>query len=187
MEVRRPLHIYAMRPVRLIPLALLLSACSGDLERVRAVDLLEVAPSAVPQGARPTIAPGYVAEITPRQDWTVHGSLAQLGNLSDGEADTSATTPTDLGNQQWLLVDLGRSCRFHGIRQVHAEGDGFPRRYRIDTAGPKGFPWTLEYVGEGTVDVSKAIFRKPVEARFFRITVIEERQPRWGVAELELF
>lgn len=178
-----------MRSIRLIlvPALLLFSACTGDLQPIRPVDLFEVPMSAVPQGEHPKIAPGYVADVTSHEVWTVHGSLTDLGHLSDRDHETSAVTPPELGNQQWLLVDLGRPCRFQGVRQVHAPGDGIPRRYRIDLAGPKGYPWKLGFVGAGNADVSEAVFRKPFEARFFRITVIDEGPVRWGVAELELF
>lgn len=180
-------------PAKSWPAALLsvvltaLCSCSSELNNVRRGNLYDVPPGTRPQGSHPSLQTTHAAQLTPRHRWVLYSSLEGVQGSVDGDLDTAALTPAGAGNDLWLLIDLGETCRFQGVRQVHNPAAGAPARYRIDTAGPKGYPWSLRFVGRGGTRESVALFRSPVEARYVRITILAEDVPRWGVAELTLF
>lgn len=166
-----------------------LVGCSAkeQLRRVRPDDLANVPASNQVQGNPSDLSEDYVGTVTSKDQWKIYSSLTDVAMLADDNPQSVAATAPDHGSDQWILADLGEVCRFQAVRQTHGAAGGPPRSYRIDVAGPKGYPWEFEWAGTGAEGESLAVFRRPVEARFLRITVLEEASSRWAVTELEVF
>lgn len=150
-------------------------------------ELLSVPPETPVQAASTTLPDGYAGTVPAKRDWKAYASGGDGEAAIDDDPATALVTPAEHGNDLWLLVDLGSATTIRAVRQIHGPSAGHPARYRIDVAGPKGFPWKLAWLGPGTPQASLAVFPEPVEARLLRITVLEEATPRWGVAELDVF
>ena len=106
--------------------------------------------------------------------------------MLDGVPDTAATGNDPRAKDQYILVDLGRMVKVHQVDQLHVPLDGYPLRYRIDTAGEHNFPYALAFVGRGAPGQSSAILHKPVRCRFLRITLLDVSVHSWSVGELEI-
>jgi hypothetical protein len=180
-----PTHGVALAGVALV--ALLLAGCGSDLRPVPRGELLSVPAEATVSNPSVALPAGYTRSVPPRQGWKAYASSAGAERAIDGDPATALTTPAEHGEDLWLLVDLGSTRSFRGVRQIHGDACGHAARYRIDVAGPKGYPWKRVWVGAGAAGESLAVFAKPIEARLLRITVLEEATPRCGVAELEVF
>jgi hypothetical protein len=128
----------------------------------------------------------YVSRVSDRATWQIHTSLADPAALTDGDPATVASSTDEHRRGEFILIDLGESCRFQMIRQVHPPSGGAPPRFRIDTAGPHGFPYTLQYLGAGEPHETAAALGRPVDARFIRITIVEETSDPWLVNGLSI-
>lgn len=179
---RRPTLQYCAALVALLQLV----GCSSELRPVPRSELL-VVPGKETVSTTPAVLPaGYTSSVSSRDAWKAYASSDGAGRAIDGDVETALSTPREHGEDLWLLVDLGNAVAIRAVKQIHGNA-GHAVRYRIDVAGPKGYPWNLAWVGAGTPQESVAVFPKSIEVRFLRITVLEETAPRWGVAELEVF
>lgn len=181
-----PRRCRALAALALAPL-LVLVGCRGELRSVTRSELLSAPPDTAVQAASATLPDGYGSALPAKRDWKAYASGGDGQPAIDDDPATALVAPAEHGNDLWLLVDLGSSTSIRAVRQIHGSSAGHPARYRIDVAGPKGFPWKLAWLGPGTPQASLAVFAQPVEARLLRITVLEEATPRWGVTELEVF
>jgi hypothetical protein len=116
--------------------------------------------------------------------WQIHTSLASREALTDNDPATVATSTDDHRIGEWILIDLGSDQSIRWVGQTHPPETGQPPRFRIDSAGRRGFPYQLQYVGSGTPGETLAMFARPVTARFVRVTIIEDSADPWLVSEL---
>jgi hypothetical protein len=165
---------------------LFLAGCHGEFEIRKDPDLWQVNPRDAKHLGAPRFSPRYKPQLTDRSTWQIHTSLTGRGALVDGDLATAAASEDDHRRGEFILVDLGCVCRFQTVRQVHPPGIGQPPRFRVDTAGDHGFPYTPQFLGTGQPDATLAIFTRPVNARFVKITLIEDAAEPWNVAELLL-
>ncbi|MER3415786.1 MAG: hypothetical protein C4297_06180 [Gemmataceae bacterium] len=163
---------------------LALFSCA-ELERRREPDLLHLRRSEVARLSRPARLANYVPQVTAKNSWRIHSSLAPVAALADGDPSSSAGSAGPCQPSQWILVDLGDDCLFQQVIQWHP-AESWPPRFRIDVADQRGFPYELVYLGTGTADCTTAILAHPVRARFVRITTLEAAPRPWGVSELEI-
>ena len=172
----------------LIVSALLTCAgCGGQLRPVKHAELQALGETAQPQGRSPAVRENYRGVVTEQSQWRGYFCTGSGAAAVDDDVDTAVVTPPEHGSDVWLLIDLGENCRFQTVQLRHPDGTAAAKRYRIDVADQRGFPYRLVWAGPGQSDESAAILRRPVEARFIRITVLEESAPRWGVSEVEVF
>lgn len=113
-----------------------------------------------------------------------HASLEPVEAIFDGDDATAATARHPESKDQYILIDLGCMTKVTAVRQRHGDSNGYPCRYRIDTAGEHNFPYEAAFVGPGSADESVACFRKPRKCRFLRITLLEPGPSPWTVTEL---
>ena len=161
--------------------------CGPEFSVRKEPDLLRVDPKEACRLRDVRIDPKYVAQVSDRSTWQIHTTLDNRAALTDGGSQSAATSIREQRKGEWILIDLGCVCHFQNVRQVHPSDGGEPPRYRVDTAGNHGFPYTLQFVGEGHPGASVATFPRAVNARFIRVTVIEDSAKPWSVAELELY
>lgn len=163
------------------------SGCGPEFEMRKEPDLIPIDPKRAEALRNIHVDRHYAARVSDRADWQVHTSLANRIALTDGDSATIATTTGEPHITEWIMIDLGCVCHFQNIRQVHPADGGQPPGYRIDTAGDRGFPFTLQFVGTGDPGESVATFPDAVDARFIRITVIDKCDTPWRVGEVEVF
>jgi hypothetical protein len=163
---------------------LALSGCGPELRPRTDQDLLRIDPKEAARLADVRFTPDYSPCVTERTAWQTHTSLSNREALTDGDLGTAATSSDDHRQGEWILVDLGRPCHLQRVHQRHPAAGGEPPRYRVDVAGDHGFPYSLEFVGCGEPGESVAVFPRPVDARFIRLTVIEDSAAAWQVSEL---
>jgi hypothetical protein len=172
---------------RLLATSIILLAgtgCRGEFEIRKDPDLWQVDPRQARRLEAPRVDPGYIAQVSDRSSWQIHTSLHARDALTDNDLTTLSCSQDDHRQGEFILVDLGCVCSFQMVRQVHPSGSGQPPRFRVDTAGDHGFPYTLQFLGTGQPHETLAIFTRPVKARFIKITVIEDAADPWCVAEL---
>jgi hypothetical protein len=162
------------------------AGCHGEFEIRKDPDLLHVDPRDARYLFPPEIEPGYMPQVTDPASWQIHASLDGRDAMIDGDPSTRATSRDDHRQGEFILIDLGCECYFQTVRQVHPPDSGQPPRYRVDTAGEHGFPYTLQFLGSGQPGETLAIFTHPVHARFIRITAIEDSATPWYVSELQI-
>lgn len=163
---------------------LALSGCGPELRPRTDQDLLCVDPKEAARLADVRFAADYSPCVTDAPAWQIHTSLANREALADGDLGSAAISADDHRQGEWILVDLGRPCHFQRVHQRHPAEGGAPPRYRVDVAGDHGFPYTLQFVGSGELGESVAVFPRAADARFIRITVIEDSAAPWRVSEL---
>jgi hypothetical protein len=149
-------------------------------------DLWHVDPKHVGRLHAPHIVADYVPQVSQPSSWQVHTSLVDRAALTDANPSTIASSTDDHRLGESILIDLGCVCHFQVVRQIHPPSGGQPPRFRVDTAGIRGFPYTLQFLGSGQSLETLAIFERPTHARFIRITVIEDSADPWLVSELEV-
>ena len=177
-----------MRKILLVCSMLLASSgCGPEWEMRKEPDMLRIDPKRASKLHDIRIEAGYTPRVSDRANWQIHSTLANVPALDDNDPTTIATSTADHRKREWILIDLGCVCHFQNVRQLHPPDSGEPPGYRVDTAGDQGFPFTLQYVGAGEPNSSVATFPRAVNARFIRITVIDDSPAPWAVAEIELF
>src|SRR5262245_9060874 len=175
----------SMRNIITISMLLIGAAgCHGEFEIRKEPDLWQVTPQQAKHLGTPQLDSRYAPEVTDRSSWQIHTSLTGRDALTDGDAATVATSQDEHRLGEFILIDLGCTCHFQTVRQLHPASVVSPPRFRIDTAGEHGFPYTLQFLGTGQSNESNAIFTRPVNARFIKITIIEDSREPWGVSEL---
>ncbi len=174
-----------MRQATLAVLLLAISGCGREFEMRKEPDLQLINAKELARIHDIRVDAEYAALVSDRTDWQIHTSLAHRESLVDGDAGTAAESSREHRKGDWILIDLGSECFFQNVRQTHG-GAGEPPNYRVDVAGKRGFPYTLQFVGGGEPAESVATLPRPVHARFIRITLLEESPTPWRVAELEI-
>jgi hypothetical protein len=176
----------ALMRTMLTTVALLLATGCGPQFQIRKdPDLQHIKPNELGRLKRIRIDPNYHATVSRKSDWQIHTSLEGRAWLADDDWTTVATTERELRKGDWVLIDLGCLCHFQNVRQLHPDG-GEPPTYRVDTAGERGFPFTLQFVGPGSAAESVATFPKPIHARFIRVTLLSDAPRPWRVAEFAI-
>jgi hypothetical protein len=165
-------------------LLLLAPGCHGEFEIRKEPDLWEVTPPQAWHLRLPGAVQSNVNQISAPSEWQIHTSLANRHALTDKDSSTVALSLDDHRRGEYILIDLGCLCRFQIVRQLHPSDLGHPPRFRVDTAGEHGFPYTLRYLGTGQSGESNAVFGRLVDARFIKITIIENSSSPWAVSEL---
>lgn len=159
------------------------AGCSPDLRRVHTPELL-----ADPKPPSPHKLPKVTTEarVPPTCDWTIYSSLNPPEVIADGNFKTVAVAPLPDSRDQFILIDLGQECTLGKVTQIHPGEcvDGFPARYRIDSAGSHNFPYSLVWVGSGTPGSSVAVLARPITCRFLRITLMEPTGTAWAISDL---
>ncbi len=175
------------RTLRVALLSAVMAGCGPDFEMRKDPDLLRIDPRQAARLRHIEIASDDVARVSDRSLWQIHSSLEGAAALSDGDPATAARSNDDHRKGEYILIDLGCVCHFQNVRQQHPDGHGAPPGYRVDTAGDHGFPFTLEYVGVGEPGASLATFPRAADARFIRITLVEDAAEPWLVTELDVY
>ena len=160
--------------------------CGPEFEVRKDRDLLRLDPKTVNRLQDIWIDSDYIPQVSDPATWKIHTSLADRHALNDSDVASVARSDDDHRISEWILIDLGTNCHFQNVQQLHPAGSGEPPRYRIDTADQRGFPFTLQYVGPGQPDVSTATFPRAVNARFIRVTVLEDTNKPWLITELRV-
>lgn len=160
--------------------------CSEEIRVRKEPDLLRVDPKEAQRLRDVRIEPASAARVSERLSWQVHTTLGNRSALTDGDPQTVAASTREHRKGEWVLIDLGCVCHFQNVRQDHPADGGQPPSYRVDTADETGFPYTLQFVGKGQPGSSLATFPRTVDARFIRITVIEDSPESWTIAELDV-
>lgn len=176
-----------LRRFALSVLLLAMCGCGPAFKIRKESDLLRIDPKEARRLRDVRMDADYSARVTDRSIWQLHTTLAYRPALNDGDLKTVATSDDEHRQGDWILIDLGSVCHFQNVRQLHPPDGGEPARYRVDTAGDHGFPYTLQFVGPGQPGSSAATFPRPVDARFIRITVIDDSPSPWAVAEVEVY
>lgn len=170
-----------------ILICLVVSAgCVADLKRVHTPDLLTVDEHRAAKLARRVPSEVAAHVVSAKECWQLHSSLLDPMLMVDGNDSTQAISGDPQRRDQFVLIDLRQVCKVQQVIQFHAAADGHPKRYRVDVAGEHNFPYTLTYIGGGECGQSRAVFAKPVECRFLRITLLEPSEATWDIAELEI-
>lgn len=159
--------------------------CRADLSKVHTPDLLAVSEQQQRKWVGLKHPRGASLDLPSPTAWQVHSSLTPRLHLHDDDETTYAVAADPASKDQYVLIDLGCMATIHQVTQTHVES-GCPLRYRIDVAGGHNFPYSLRFVGEGTPGMSVANLRKPVQARFLRITLLECGSHPWTVGEIAI-
>jgi hypothetical protein len=161
--------------------------CSDEIRVRKEPDLLRVDPKEAQRLRDVRIEPASAARVSERSNWQVHTTLGNRLALSDGDPQTVAASTREHRKGEWVLIDLGCLCRVQNVRQDHPSDGGQPPSYRVDTADETGFPYTLQFVGSGQSGSSVATFPRAVDARFIRITVMDDSAQPWAISELDVY
>lgn len=164
----------------------IVSGCARDLTRIHAPDLFHVRESDAARRsslARPPLSQRSLP-IPPGKQWQVHSTLSPRAALHDEDPNSVAIAPRPASLDQYVLIDVGCLADFSSVTQEHGETGGHPKRYRVDVAGEHNFPYDLVYVGPGESTRSIASWKRPVRARFLRITLLEPCDQPWSIAEI---
>ena len=175
------------KPIAVGVLLVVVWGCGPEFRVRKEPDMLRVDPKDACRLRDVRIDPKYVAQVSDQSTWQIHTTLDNRTALTDGDSRTAATSTREQRKGEWVLIDLGCVCHFQNVRQAHPSDGGEPPRYRIDTAGDHGLPYTLQFVGEGHPGASVATFPRAVNARFIRVTVIDDSTKPWAIAELEVY
>lgn len=168
----------------LVILVVLAGGCIADLKRVHTPDLLNVTDKQARKWAGGTNFEPVESMVPARQNWQIHSSLKPIEALTDASTASFAQAPLPDSRDQFILIDLGEVVTIRQVIQAHPRVDGYPRRYRIDVAGDHNFPYSLRFVGRGSPGQSIAVFNRPVQCRFLRITLLETGPDAWNVGDL---
>jgi hypothetical protein len=166
--------------------SLLVLCCVGcrEFEIRKDPDLWHIDPQELRRLETTQRVTDYAPQISPQSSWQIHTTLDSHLALVDKDPSTLASSLDDHRLGESILIDLGCECRFQSVRQLHPAHGGAPPRFRVDTAGAHGFPYSLQFVGSGQTHETPAVFPRPVTARFIRISVIEDSADPWIVSEL---
>lgn len=129
---------------------------------------------------------GYLgADISPKGQWKVVGTLANLDRITD-EDMTTAATAGGAGGPAELTIDLGRACVFQTVIIDHGRGQyGYCRKVAASSS-VNGKVFLDQYAGPGTRRVTILCLPQPVLARHLRLRVVEPGAQPWNVAEVYL-
>ena len=170
-----------------VAVLVLVCGCSEEIRVRKETDLLRVDPKEAQRLRDVRIEPASAARVSDRSNWQVHTTLGNRSALLDGDPQTVAASTREHRKGEWVLIDLGCTCHFQNVRQDHPADSGQLPSYRVDTADETGFPYTLQFVGKGQPGSSIATFPRAVDARFIRITAMDDSPEAWAIVELDVY
>ena len=129
---------------------------------------------------------GYLgADITPKNTWSVRGSLANPAAVADEDLTTAARSSYQYTGAE-LIIDLKKVCLFQTVIIEHgAARSGHCRSISVSTS-VDGKIFNNKYLSPGTRRVTIVSLPKAVLARYVRIKVVRPGRSRWAIAEVYL-
>lgn len=134
-------------------------------------------------------SPGRVAQLVPRNNWTLTASVsaanAPAANAVDGNALTRWSTGQPQANGQWVQVDLGTAQLFNRI-VMNSGTSEFPRGYEVYVSND-GTNWGSAIAAGAGGSQSTTISFPSQVARYFRVVQTANSSESWSLTEINIY